>query len=157
MKLWNLSSFEDLNATVVSTTDEESKAAIELPRRFRKKTAVTMTGTLGAVMLVAAIATTTVTHVNVSGSDPQLRVTASEAASNVVTDRPPLQLLFGGRHRLKWDKAQEKRMLEKAVAALESGGSDDNRMNLIAAVVTEDLPADREHALDLGALGIKLR
>lgn len=157
MKLWNLSSFEDLSATVVSTTDEEAKAAIELPRRLRRKTAISATSTLGAVMIVAAIAMTTVTHVNVSGSDSQLRIVASEAVSNVATDRPPLHLLFGGRHPLKWDKTKEKAMLEKAVAALQSGGSDDNRMNLVAAVVSEDLPVDREHAIDLGALNIKLR
>ena len=101
-------------------------------------------------MLVAA-ATMTSLHLSVSASDGTLILKETTVLRNVVDNRPPLSLLFGGKHKSRWTDAKDAEMLEKALANILGPPNDDeNRFNTIHAALTEALPAHQEDAVDIG-------
>ncbi len=152
MKLWNLSSFGDLEPQVWSRSEAKESSTGD-SRRFVRRARQQALSSFGASVLLLALSNTLV-HMNVSVSDHSLRLVTDRVTSNVVEDRPPLHLLFGGRHPLKWDAAHEAAMLERAVAALASA-NDNNRFNVVNAALTEALPSAREDAFELSSLGVK--
>jgi hypothetical protein len=157
MKTWNLLSFDELSPQVLSSVDETSTASIPLRKKLRRaaKTAkMASLSSLGAAVLVSAIAVMPI-RVQVTGSDESLRLTVNSGIWNVGEERPPLHLLFGDSHRTKWSDAEERDMLERALAATKTASAEDNRLNVINSALTEELPADRKDAVDLRALGIK--
>jgi hypothetical protein len=109
---------------------------------------------MGTALLVAAISMTSLQSY-VSGSDHMLRIRVDAGISNAADARPPLHLLFGGKHPLKWDAAKEREMLELAVAAIETTSEGDNRANAIYSALWEDPPAGRENLIELRSLGVK--
>ena|ERR1035438_6727870 len=155
MKTWNLSIFEDLSARVLSSVDRNSSSGIQLPKRVRGTTRTARIASMGAATLLAAIAVSS-QHLYVSGSDLSLRLKAEPGICNVVIERPPLRLLFGGKHPLKWDAETEREMLERALAATGPASELESRMNAIYSVLQEDPPADREALPDLSSLGVKI-
>ena len=157
MKLWNLSRFEDLSTAVLSSVDQGATASVPMPKRRWKDRNATMSLSLGSVVMVAAIACTAL-YVNVSGSDGSLLVKTVDVSRNVADDRPPLHLLFGGKHEQKWDEDKETHMLERALVALGAPPNDvENRTNTIIAALTENLPSSRETAIDLDTMGLRLK
>jgi hypothetical protein len=155
MKTWNLSSFEDLSARVLSSVDKNSSTGIQLPKRVRGTARTARSASMGAATLLAAIAVSSL-HLSVSGSDLSLRLKVEPGIWSVAVDRPPLRLLFGGKHPLKWDAETERQMLERALAATGPASESESRMNAIYSVLEEDPPADREALPDLSSLGVKL-
>ncbi len=157
MKSWNLLSFDEVMPNVLSFVDKE--ATVSLPCLRKRKRAAPQSTSLvtgvGTAVLVAAITLTNL-QVNVFGSDHELRLTSAVSISNIQDDPPPLKLLFGGSHEFKWDAKKEQEMLERAAAAVSASTDANNRVNLIHAVLRENLPKDREDADDLASLGIKL-
>jgi hypothetical protein len=157
MKSWNLSTFEDLSPTVLSSVDKD--ATVRLSGMRRRPTGVSVTrrvSVASAAFFVAAISLASPLQVVVCGSDNALRLTSTESISNIQSDRPPLGLLFGAKHALKWDAAKEAEMLAKAAASIAASTDKNNEANFIHAVLSEELPSDRENAVDLASLGIKL-
>jgi hypothetical protein len=155
MKTWNLSSFDDLNAPVITSTDKTSHAQVPGPKRVKNVVRTATVGSLGAAMLVAAVAVTS-QYVSIRGSDEFLRFRTSAVASNIFGERPPLQILFGGKHALKWDATTEVEMLERALAAIDSSTNRNNRANAIHAALHEALPAEIKDSADLLDMGLKL-
>jgi hypothetical protein len=112
---------------------------------------------MGLVSTVALVAISfTTVQMRISGSDNELRISSVTSSTNIRSERPPLALLFGINHPLKWDAAKEEEMLTKAAAAVAASDGSRNAANLIHSVLREDLPRDRKGADDLGSLGIKL-
>jgi hypothetical protein len=156
MKLWNLSHLDDLTPNVLASVDKDATVEVLSPRRRRIiAPTTTLSGVVGTAVLVAAISLTTL-QVNVCGSDEALRMSSVATVSNAHSDRPPLTLIFGAAHPLKWDAAKEAEMLARAAASLAKSKESDNEVNLIHAVLKEDLPSSREEATNLASLGIKL-
>lgn len=154
MRMWNLSSFEDVAPPVLATIERESTVRVAAIRRRGRMRPVTLAG-LGTMIIFAAMSAAPI-RMTVCGSDTDLRVASADGMTNATVDRPPLELLFGARHPLKWDSAKEQSMLSKAATALSGGSDGQNEVNLIHAVLREQLPDDRRHADDLDSLGIKL-
>jgi hypothetical protein len=155
MKLWNLSSFEDVAPTVLSFVDKDSGAEVQALRKRSPKTMKTVS--MGLVSTVALVAMSlTSLEMRVSGSDSELRISQIASLSNIQDERPPLALLFGVSHHLKWSAAKEKEMLARAAAAVSSSDSSQNAANLIHAVLRENLPRDQKDADELASIGIRL-
>lgn len=157
MKIWNLSSFDDLSDQVLSSVDQSSTTGIQRKKSQRpnvkaRKVAAT---SLGAAFLVCAIAVTPVV-VQVSGTAHSTTIKVEKGIWNAAEGQPPLRLLYGAKHPLKWDASKEREMLERALVAIDSISTADNRARLIHAALTEELPADVDSAPDLTTLGIKL-
>jgi hypothetical protein len=159
MKSWNLlDSFEQFTPNVLSSVGKDASAEVpsSMKRRAPRQMRSTAIGVaVGAVVLVAVIGVKP-TQVTVSGSGDTLHITATASTSNAEVDRPPLSLLFGGRHPLKWTPDREKEMLAKAASALMASDGRDNEANMIHAVLREGLPRNRKEADDLDSLGIRL-
>ena len=155
MKTWNLSTFDELSTQVV-TSEMPAKNSRPPNKSFRGANAprTARVSFLGAAILVAAI-TSTSQKVVVFGSGGSFQLTVHSGTWNLADERPPLHLLFGGRHVLKWDAQREQEMLEKALAASEPSPVDDRR-NAIQAALFEDLPSSHENTRDLGSLGVRL-
>jgi hypothetical protein len=152
MKSWNLSNFEDIAPNVLSFVNKDATVEMPSPRRRRHPVRTTAAvGLASTAVLIAAITLVSV-QVHVSGSDDVLRLSSAVAISNVQTDRPPLTLLFGAKHSLKWDSGKEKDMLQRAALALLSQPSKQNEHNLIQSVLREDLPSDRSEAKEIELL-----
>jgi hypothetical protein len=107
-------------------------------------------------MVVVAAMSVSPMQVSVLGSAAKLHIEAVASITNVETDRPPLELLYGAAHPLKWDKAKEQEMLEKAAGNLASERGDRTAENIVQSLLHEKLPADRDYSTDLATLGIKL-
>jgi hypothetical protein len=156
MKSWNLLHFDEVVRPVLSPIDKDATAVIpSMRRKNRPLSATTLVGTVSAVVLVTTMSFTPV-RVNVSGSDDALRISSYTSTSNFQNDQPPLALLFGGNHTLKWDAAKEQEMLARAAAAVACSSDRNNEANLIHSVLRENLPRDRDEADDLASMGIKL-
>lgn len=159
MPRWILSSFDEPSATILTSTDEGSSstataAPLSLKRKPRAKSAPVV-ASLGAILLVAA-ATMSPLHMSVSASDGTLVLKEASVVRNVMDDRPPLSLLFGGKHESRWTDAKDAEMLEKALANILGPPNDeDSRFNTIQAALTEALPAHREDAVDIGFFKMK--
>lgn len=155
MKLWNLSSFEEVVPTVLSSVDKDSSTEVRILRKRSPKIMKTVSmGLVSTVSLVAISLTSLQMHV--SGSDSELRISSVASFSNIREEGPPLALLFGASHDLKWDTAKEEHMLTRAAAAVSSSDGSQNAANLIHSVLREALPRDRKDTKELAALGIKL-
>ena len=156
MRFWNLVAFDELSPEVLESVGKAASIALAMPRR--RRTPVRTTTNLGLMATAAFVAAISVTslRLDVYGSDDALRLSSAVSISNVREDRPPLTLLFGAKHALKWDAATEQEMLTKAANALAGSTDKNNEANMIHAVLREKLPSNREEALDLASLGIKL-
>jgi hypothetical protein len=154
MRIWNLSSFEDVAPTVMASPDSETSATFRGVRSRATARKVSLSA-LSTMVVVAAISVSPM-QVNVVGNDTKLHVEAIASMANFETDRPPLEVLFGADHPLKWDKAKEQAMLEKAAGNLTGERADRTAENIVQSLLREKLPADRDHSADLAGLGIKL-
>lgn len=155
MKTWNLSSFDELCAPVLSSVDERSSTGIPSRKRARGRANAKRVAFMGAAVLVAAISVSSL-QVYVSGSDDSLRFRVDPVIWRVADERPPLHLLFGGKSPLKWDSAKEGEMLELALAAVQSTDDRASRANAIYSSLWESLPEGREGLPALSDLGVKL-
>ena len=155
MKLWNLSSFEEVVPTVLLSVDKDSSASVHVARKRSPKAKKTVSMGLVSTVALVAISITSL-QMRVSGSDRKLHISSVASSSNIRDVRPPLALLFGVSHDLKWDNAKEEAMLTKAAAAVSASDVRQNTANLIHSVLREDLPSDRKGADELVSLGIKL-
>lgn len=153
---WNLSSFDEIYPDVLTSVSKES--ILELPgkRKSRRNVRSTTVAGVASVAILVAAAGLVSQRIDVYGTDDALRLPSLSSISNVKTDRPPLTLLFGGRHSVKWDRERETTMLERAAAAMANSDPKANEANLVHSLLREELPADREHADDLSSLGIRL-
>ncbi|HVN93269.1 MAG TPA: hypothetical protein VMT38_06220 [Terracidiphilus sp.] len=156
MKIWNLSSFEEVVPNVLSSVDKDSSAEVHTSQKRPLNTTKRFSmGLVGTVILVASISVASV-QMRVSGNDSKLRISTIPSITNVQNDRPPLALLFDARHDLKWDATKEQEMLERAAAAVAITDRSQNAANVIHSALREGLPRDRKDADDLAKLGIKL-
>lgn len=155
MKLWNLSSFEEVVPSVLSSVEKDSITKVNVARKRSPTAMKTVSMGLVSTVAVVAISLTTV-QMRVSGSDSELRISSVASVSNIRGERPPLALLFDAGHKLKWDAAKEEEMLAKATTAIAAADGSRNAANLIHSVLREDLPRDQKDADDLASLGIKL-
>lgn len=157
MKSWNLSHFNDLTPNVLSSVDKNASVAVSsMPRRRTTAPITTIAeAVVGTVVFVAAISLTSL-QVNVCAAMTRYVCLPLATISNIHNDRPPLMLIFGANHALKWDAAKEEEMLTRAAASVAKSNDSDNEANLIHAVLRENLPSDRKEAVDLASLGIKL-
>jgi hypothetical protein len=155
MKLWNLSSFEEVVPTVLCPVDKDSSTEVGSLRNRTPRTMKTASMGLVSTVFLVAISLTSV-QLNVSGSDNELRISSVASTSNVRSERPPLALLFSASHHLKWEAAKEEEMLTKAAATISASDANRNAANLIHSVLREDLPRERVDADDLEPMGIRL-
>lgn len=155
MKLWNLLSFEEVVPTVLSSVDKESCAEVSVARGRSPKVMKTISMGLACTAALVAISLTSL-QMRVSGSDSELRISSVASFSNIRNERPPLALLFGVSHHLKWDATKEAEMLAQAAAKVSGSDGSQNAANFIHSVLREDLPRDRRDADELASLGIKL-
>ena len=155
MKLWNLSSFEEVFPTVLSSVEKDSSTEVRATLKRPFKTIKTVSLGLVGTVVLSAISVTSL-QMRVSGSDSELRISSVPSVSNIKFERPPLALLFDAKHPLKWDVAKEEEMLAKAATAVSSSDGSQNAANLVHSLLREDLPRDRRDADELAVLGIKL-
>jgi len=134
MRSWNLSSFDDVVDTVVTrgeSTVVKPKAKRIVREKFRRVPVATVAVAVAVMSLVPL-------QVRTSANDSRLIIPYVEKAGiwNVVRERPPLDLLFGGKIDGKWSKGTEQEMLRKAVAISSYPGEND-LLNLIKTSLVE--------------------
>jgi len=135
MRSWNLSSFDEVVDTVVTTGEStvvKPKAKRLVREKFRRVPVATVAVAVAVMSLVPL-------QVRTSANDSRLVIPYVGKAGtwNVVRERPPLDLLFGGKVDGKWNKGKEQEMLQRAVA-MSSGSANNDLLNLIKTSLAED-------------------
>ncbi len=137
MRSWNLSSLEDLEPSVLTaqpaSTSVRGRAARPVLRRSSSVRVVMSVAALAAISYSVAV-TGTSTTISIRQSDVQL-------LSNVDADRPPLDVIFGGRFTSDWTRTREDELLNEAVRR-SAGPRDQDLLNLIHATQQESLSDD---------------
>ena len=155
MRLWNLSSFEEIAPSVITHVESTTGEHKTSHKRTQRRIAAPLFTAVGTAVVVAAMNIAPV-KMMVMANDVQSSASSCASESNIVRERPPLEVVFSADHSLKWNSATEDTMLEKAATALSGWDRSKNTSNFVQSGLREQIATDENDAIDLDALGIRL-
>ena len=142
MRTWNFNSLDSLEEQVLVTGTAGQHKVEAGKHAGNRRNRSMVSSPLQMVLSVAALAAVTMS-LSLSSNSSRVRLSAptSTIAANVRTERPPLDLLFGGRFTSDWTQELEKQLLNSA-AEKAFGTPDEDRQNLIHTAQQESLSDD---------------